>query len=330
MATNTFPATALQDLDATRGTATQRLNNPSHVTHHDLEDQVLEALQTKVGIDSSAVTTSLDYILKNTTGGHDHDGTDSKTIPIANLSLSGLSALNLIRVNAGATALEGLAAPSGDLVGTTETQTLTNKTLTSSVLTTPQINDTSADHQYVVAVSELAADRTITFPLLTAADTFVFQDFIQTLTNKTLTTPIISSISNTGTLTLPTSTDTLVGRATTDTLTNKRITKRVTTITSHATPTVNSDNCDVVTITAQAEAITSMTTNLSGTPTNFQTLIYRILDDGTGRAITWGASFVAKGVALPTTTTASKLLTVGLIYDTVAATWGCVASATEA
>ena len=45
----------------------------------------------------------------------------------------------------------------------------------------------------------------------------------QTLTNKTLTTPIISSISNTGTLTLPTSTDTLVGRATTDTLTNKTI-----------------------------------------------------------------------------------------------------------
>ena len=45
----------------------------------------------------------------------------------------------------------------------------------------------------------------------------------QTLTNKTLTTPVISSISNTGTITLPTSTDTLVGRATTDTLTNKTI-----------------------------------------------------------------------------------------------------------
>lgn len=45
----------------------------------------------------------------------------------------------------------------------------------------------------------------------------------QTLTNKTLTTPIISSISNTGTITLPTATDTLVGRATTDTLTNKSI-----------------------------------------------------------------------------------------------------------
>lgn len=44
-----------------------------------------------------------------------------------------------------------------------------------------------------------------------------------TLTNKTLTTPIISSISNTGTVTLPTATDTLVGKATTDTLTNKTI-----------------------------------------------------------------------------------------------------------
>jgi hypothetical protein len=46
----------------------------------------------------------------------------------------------------------------------------------------------------------------------------------QTLTNKTLTAPIIATISNTGTLTLPTSTDTIVGRDTTDTLTNKTLT----------------------------------------------------------------------------------------------------------
>ena len=45
----------------------------------------------------------------------------------------------------------------------------------------------------------------------------------QILTNKTLTSPVISTISNTGTVTLPTATDTLVGRATTDTLTNKSI-----------------------------------------------------------------------------------------------------------
>lgn len=47
----------------------------------------------------------------------------------------------------------------------------------------------------------------------------------QTLTNKTLTTPTITSIlTGFGTLTLPTATDTLVGRATTDTLTNKTLT----------------------------------------------------------------------------------------------------------
>jgi len=44
---------------------------------------------------------------------------------------------------------------------------------------------------------------------------------IQTLTNKTLTLPVISSISNSGTLTLPTGTDTLVSRTSSDTLTNK-------------------------------------------------------------------------------------------------------------
>lgn len=43
-------------------------------------------------------------------------------------------------------------------------------------------------------------------------------------TSPTLVTPVISTIVNTGTLTLPTSTDTLVGRATTDTLTNKTLT----------------------------------------------------------------------------------------------------------
>ena len=57
--------------------------------------------------------------------------------------------------------------------------------LASPVLTTPQINDTSADHQYVFAVSELSADRTVTLPQLTGNDTFVFAVHAATLTNKT-------------------------------------------------------------------------------------------------------------------------------------------------
>ena len=114
------------------------------------------------------------------------------------------------------------------------------------------------------------------------------------------------------------------------TLTNKRVTPRVSSETSSATPTINVDNVDAHSITALATAITSMTTNLSGTPTNFQKLIIRIKDNGTARAITWGASFEAKGVALPTTTVISKVLTVGFIYDTVTSKWGCVASVSEA
>lgn len=99
----------------------------------------------------------------------------------------------------------------------------------SPVLTTPQINDTSSDHQYVFAVSELAADRTVTLPLLAGNDEFLFKDFAATITNKTLgstntlTGATAGSFTNTGTITLPTNTTTLVGRDTTDTLTNKTI-----------------------------------------------------------------------------------------------------------
>tara|TARA_B100000035_G_scaffold120446_1_gene102267 strand:+ start:220 stop:1194 length:975 start_codon:yes stop_codon:yes gene_type:complete len=79
-----------------------------------------------------------------------------------------------------------LTLPAGgnqELVGTAATQTLAAKTLT-----LPQINDTSSDHQYVFAVSELAADRTVTLPLLAGNDEFVFKDHAVTLDNKTLGT----------------------------------------------------------------------------------------------------------------------------------------------
>ena len=68
------------------------------------------------------------------------------------------------------------------------------------------------------STTSLAAGATVGGIAITTATN------IQTLTNKTLTSPIFSSIVNTGTLTLPTITDTLVGRLTTDTLQNKTLT----------------------------------------------------------------------------------------------------------
>lgn len=79
------------------------------------------------------------------------------------------------------------------LVGRDTTDTLTNKTLSQAVLFSPRIQDTSQDHRYIFGVSELAADRTVTLPLLGANDTFVFEAFAQTLTNKTLTNPTLNA-----------------------------------------------------------------------------------------------------------------------------------------
>jgi hypothetical protein len=117
----------------------------------------------------------------------------------------------------------------------------------------------------------------------------------------------------------------------TATLTNKRVTPRAYAYAAPgATPTINTDTYDFVDLTGIATAITSMTTNLSGTPTNGQKLLLRFKDNGTARAIAWGASFEACGVALPTTTVISKRLTVGLIWDTTTSKWGCVGSVQEA
>ncbi len=112
----------------------------------------------------------------------------------------------------------------------------------------------------------------------------------------------------------------------TDTFTNKRVTKRVGSTTSSATPTINTDNVDIYKLTAQTVDITSFTTNLSGTPTDGQTLMIQITGTA-ARAITWGASFEASTVALPTTTVTTNRLDVGFIWNTATSKWRCIASA---
>jgi hypothetical protein len=98
----------------------------------------------------------------------------------------------------GGGALTTTAAPSGAIVGTTDIQTLSNKTLTSATLTTPSIADSDLSHNYNVVPGNLTADRNVNLPVLSANDTLVFEAQSQTLTNKTYDTT-----SNTFTLTDP-------------------------------------------------------------------------------------------------------------------------------
>lgn len=101
---------------------------------------------------------------------------------------------------------------------------------------------------------------------------------------------------------------------------------RVNSTASSATPAINTDTTDQFNITALAAAITPMTSGLTGTPRDGQHLMIRIKDNGTARAITWGTSFVSSGVAtLLATTVISKTHLIGLIYDSAAAKWVCVA-----
>lgn len=152
----------------------------------------------------------------------------------------------------------------------------------------------------------------------------------ETLTNKTLTTPIISSISNTGTLTLPTSTDTLIGRATTDTLTNKRITARVYSTTSTSTLTPEKDTYDIFHLTALAANLTIANPSTT-TPNDGDQIRIRLLDNGTARTISFGTAYVAKGgIALPTTTTISKNMEFGFEYNANLSKWNLLALAQEA
>lgn len=158
---------------------------------------------------------------------------------------------------------------------------------------TTEINDTTGDHQYVLGVSELTADRTATLPLLTGNDEFTFKAHTQTLTNK-------------------------------------RINPRLTTTTSYTTDTGTSLDvsvCDQFEVTAQAGAL--KLNNPSGTPTGGQKLTVRIKDNGTARALTYDTYFRALGVALPSTTVVSKTLYMGFIFNATDTKWDLVAVAQE-
>ena len=92
---------------------------------------------------------------------------------------------------------------------------------------------------------------------------------------------------------------------------------------STATLTINSSTTDQSVITAQTEALTIAAP--TGSPVDGRKLIIRIKDNGTAIGITFNAIFTAIGVTLPTTTTISKVLYIGCIYNSNTTTWDVIA-----
>jgi len=203
---------------------------------------------------SGAVT--LGGILNGASGGTGVDNT-GKTITLGgSLVLSGAFNLTLTQ-----TGITNVTLPTtGTLATLAGTETLTNKTINGPDNTLTNIGNSSLVNSSVTyngVTVALGASGTITATTtaaltvstglqLDSGTTFngsvartisidssvVTLNGTQTLTNKTLTTPVIAQIVNTGTITLPTSTDTLVGRATTDTLTNKSMSGSANTFTN--------------------------------------------------------------------------------------------------
>lgn len=118
-----------------------------------------------------------------------------------------------------------------------------------------------------------------------------------------------------------------VGATAVQTLTNKRINPREQTEASSATPTPAGDTADIYTITALAEAATFSAP--SGTPVQGQKLIIRIKDNATARALAWNAIYRAgTAVSLPSTTTVSKTLYCGFMYNSTDSKWDLLAVTT--
>lgn len=109
------------------------------------------------------------------------------------------------------------------------------------------------------------------------------------------------------------------------TLQNKRITKRVGTLTSSATPAIDTDNYDTYKITALATNITGWT--ITGTPNDRDEFTLTITDNGTSRSLGgWSSWAVTSGTtSFPISTPAGKKLTLRFIYDADYTVWVLVA-----
>ena len=80
---------------------------------------------------------------------------------------------------------------SGDIVLADAAGVLQNKTLVSPVLKTPQVHDNDSSHQYILKGGALTGDHNVNFPAMADSDTLTMIGLTQTLSNKTLSSPVL-------------------------------------------------------------------------------------------------------------------------------------------
>jgi len=81
----------------------------------------------------------------------------------------------------------------GQIVVDSATQTLSNKTLNTPVLITPQLRDSSGSYEYLLTPGGLSSDHILRLPTITDSDEIAFNKATQTLENKTLSQPLLNS-----------------------------------------------------------------------------------------------------------------------------------------
>lgn len=210
-------------------------------------------------------------------------------------------------------AFTSLTSNGAAVVTASSTTTLTNKSIDGVANTLTNIGNASLVNSYITingTAITLGSSGTVTATLANALtigtgltggtfdgstpttiaidSTVVTLTGTQTLTNKTLTTPIISAITNTGTITLPTATTTLVGRDTTDTLTNKSISGSTNTLSNignssltNSSVTINGSAISLggsTTITAVNPSALTIGTGLTGTSYNGSSAVTVAID----------------------------------------------------
>jgi len=167
---------------------------------------------------------------------------------------------------------------------------------------------TNEDFTTIVPTVPTAVVGTNTTQAASTAYVIAERSNTSTLANKTLTTPVIAVITNTGTLTLP--------------IVTSNITSYIdTTITSSATPTptgnARENNLD---ITAQAVAATFAAP--TGTAANKNSLMISIKDNGTAQTLGYNAIFIGgTDLALPLITIAGKWMHLQFTYNSTAVKW---------